>query len=37
MGTHMVVGRYDGLKFDGTKILLPGGTREGLRMLTKFE
>jgi hypothetical protein len=37
MGTHMVVVRYDGLKFDDNKIVLPGGTKDGLKMLPAFE
>jgi hypothetical protein len=30
MGTHMVVVRYDSLKFADNKIMLPGGTKDGL-------
>jgi hypothetical protein len=38
MGAHMVVVRYDSLKFaPDNKILLLGGTKDGLRMLPKFE
>ncbi len=38
MGTHMVVVRYDSLRFDpDNKIVLPGGTKDGLRMLPTFE
>jgi len=37
MGTHMVVVRYDSLKFDDNKIVLPGGTKDGLKMLPTFE
>jgi PRC-barrel domain len=38
MGAHMVVVRYDSLKFaPDNKSLLPGGTKEGLRMLPNFE
>ena len=37
MGTHMVVIRYDNLKFADNKIVLPGGTKDGLRMLPTFE
>src|SRR3984893_9287800 len=37
MGTHLVVVRYDGLKFDDNKIVLPGGTKDGLKMLPAFE
>jgi hypothetical protein len=37
MGTHMVVIRYDSLKFADNKIVLPGGTKDGLRMLPAFQ
>jgi hypothetical protein len=37
MGTHLVIVRYDGLKFDDNKIVLPGGTKDGLKMLPTFE
>ena len=38
MGTHMVVVRYDSLRFDpDNKIVLPGGTKEGVTMLPAFE
>ena len=37
MGTHMVVIRYDNLKFADNKIVLPGGTKDGLRMLPTFQ
>jgi hypothetical protein len=37
MGTHLVVVRYDSLKFDDNKIVLPGGTKDGLKMLPTFE
>jgi hypothetical protein len=38
MGAHMVIVRYDSLKFaPENKILLPGGTKEGLKMLPNFE
>jgi hypothetical protein len=37
MGTHMVVVRYDSLLFADNKILLPGGTKDGLMKLPKFE
>jgi hypothetical protein len=37
MGTHMVVIRYDNLKFADNKIVLPGGTKDGLRMLSTFQ
>jgi hypothetical protein len=38
LGTHMVAVRYDSLRFDpDNKIVLPGGTKEGLTMLPAFE
>jgi hypothetical protein len=37
MGTHMVVIRYDSLKFADNKIVLPGGTKDGLKMLPAFQ
>ena len=37
MGTRMVVIRYDSLKFADNKIVLPGGTKDGLRMLPAFQ
>jgi len=37
MDTHMVVVRYDSLKFSDNKIELPGGTKDGLRMLPAFQ
>ncbi len=37
MGTHLVVVRYDSLKFADNKVVLPGGTKDGLLMLPKFE
>jgi hypothetical protein len=37
MGTHMVVVRYDSLKFADKKIVLPGGSKDGLKMLPAFE
>jgi hypothetical protein len=37
MGTHMVVVRYDSLKFEDNKIVLPGGTKDGLKRLPAFE
>ena len=36
MGTHLVIVRYDSLKFVDKKIVLPGGTKEGLKMLATF-
>ena len=37
MGTHLVVIRYDSLKFTDNKIVLPGGTKDGLKMLPAFQ
>ena len=38
MGGRMVVVRYGSLRFDpDNKIVLPGGTKDGLRMLPAFE
>ena len=37
MGTHMVVVRYDSLKFADNKVVLPGGTKDGLKMLPAFQ
>ena len=37
MGTRLVVVRYDSLKFADNKIVLPGGTKDGLKMLPAFE
>jgi len=37
MGTHLVVVRYDSLKFADDKIVLPGGTKDTLKMLPAFE
>jgi hypothetical protein len=38
MGARMVVVRYDSLRFDpGDKIVLAGGTKDGLTMLPAFE
>jgi hypothetical protein len=37
MGTHLVVVPYDTLKFTDNKVTLPGGTKEGLRMLPEFK
>jgi hypothetical protein len=37
MGTHMVVVRYDSLKFADNKIVLPGGSKDGLKMLPVFQ
>jgi hypothetical protein len=37
MGTRLVVVPYDSLKFANKKVLLPGGTKEGLTMLPEFK
>jgi len=37
MGTRMVVIRYDSLRFADNKIVLPGGTKDGLKMLPAFQ
>ena len=38
MGGRMVAVRYGSLRFDpDNKIALPGGTKDGLRMLPAFE
>ena len=37
MGTRMVIVSYDSLKFADNKIVLPGGTKDGLKMLPAFE
>jgi hypothetical protein len=37
MGTRLVVVPYDTLNFAGNKVTLPGGTREGLKMLPEFK
>jgi len=37
MGTRMGVIRYDSLKFADNKIVLPGGTKDGLKMLPAFQ
>lgn len=37
MGTHLVVVPYDLLKFTDNKVMLPGGTKEGLKMLPEFK
>jgi len=37
MGSHLVVVPYDTLKFADKKVMLPGGTKEGLRMLPEFK
>ena len=37
MGTHLVVVPYDTLRFADKKVMLPGGTKDGLRMLPEFK
>jgi hypothetical protein len=37
MGTHMVIVRYDSLKFADNKIVLPGGSKDGLKLLPVFQ
>src|ERR1700730_6812736 len=37
MGTRLVVVPYDTLKFADKKVILPGGTKEGLKMLPEFK
>jgi hypothetical protein len=37
MGSRLVVVPYESLKFGDKKVTLPGGTKEGLRMLPEFE
>jgi PRC-barrel domain len=37
MGTHLVVVPYDSLKFADNKIVLPGGSKDGLKMLPVFQ
>jgi hypothetical protein len=37
MGTRLVVIRYDSLKFADNKIMLPGGTKDGLKVLPAFQ
>jgi len=37
MGTHLVVVPYDTLKFADKKVTLPGGTKDGLKMLPEFK
>ena len=37
IGTRMAVIRYDSLKFVDNKIMLPGGTKDGLKMLPAFQ
>jgi len=37
VGTHLVVVPYEKLKFADKRVILPGGTKEGLRMLPEFK
>ena len=37
MGTRLVVVPYETLKFADKKVRLPGGTKEGLKMLPEFK
>ena len=37
MGTRLVVLPYDTLKFADKKVLLPGGTKQGLKALPEFK
>lgn len=37
MGTRLEAIRYDSLKFPDNKIMLPGGTKDGLKMLPAFQ
>jgi hypothetical protein len=37
MGTRLVVVPYDTLKFNDKKVILPGGTKEGLKALPEFK
>ena len=37
IGTHLVVIPYETLKFADQKVMLPGGTKEGLKMLPEFK
>jgi PRC-barrel domain protein len=37
MGAHLVVVPYETLKFDEKRVILPGGTKESLRMLPEFK
>jgi hypothetical protein len=37
MNTHLVVVPYDMLKFTGNKVTLPGGTKDGLKLLPEFK
>ena len=37
MGTRLVVVPYETLKFADKKVILPGGTKEGLKILPEFK
>ena len=37
LGTHLVVVPYDELRFADNKVILPGGTKEGLKKLPEFK
>ncbi len=37
VGSHLVVVPYDSLTFTEKQVILPGGTKEGLRMLPEFK
>jgi hypothetical protein len=37
VGTHLVVVPYETLRFADKKVMLPGGTKEGLEMLPEFK
>ena len=37
LGTKLVVVRYDSLKFRNDKVILPGGTKDGLKGLPEFK
>jgi len=37
IGAHLVVVPYDALKFAEKKVMLPGATKEGLKMLPEFK
>jgi hypothetical protein len=37
MGNRLVVVPYDLLKFGDNKVILPGGTKEGLKLLPEFK
>jgi hypothetical protein len=37
MGTRLIVVPYDTLTFTDKKVMLPGGTKDGLKMLPEFK